>query len=93
VATRDDVEKGKPDPEIYNLVATELFVDPADCLVVEDSLSGVMAALSAGMKVVAIATPFTGQSLHASGLLPPDLIVDDSHLVAAAVARIFEQHQ
>lgn len=93
VATRDDVEKGKPDPEIYNLVATELFVDPADCLVVEDSLSGVMAALSAGMKVVAIATPFTGQSLHASGLLPPDLIVDDTHLVAATVARIFEQHQ
>jgi HAD superfamily hydrolase (TIGR01509 family) len=33
-ASRDDVEKGKPDPEIYLRVADELSVTPAECLVI-----------------------------------------------------------
>ena len=37
VASRDDVERGKPDPEIYLLVANELGVSPRSCLVIEDS--------------------------------------------------------
>jgi beta-phosphoglucomutase-like phosphatase (HAD superfamily) len=93
IATLDDVEKGKPDPEIYDMVATELGVDPADCLVIEDSVSGVMAAQAAGMNVVAVATPLTSQSLHASGTLPPELIVDDPHLVAATTRKIFDKYR
>ncbi len=54
VASRDDVEYGKPDPEIYQLVARELGVSPADSLVIEDSPSGVKAALAAGMSVITI---------------------------------------
>ncbi len=77
VASRDDVENGKPDPEIYFLVARELGVPPANCLVIEDSPAGVKAALAAGMNVVAVSTPFTRQHLHESGLLPPQYIVDD----------------
>ena len=77
IATRDDVERGKPDPEIYLLVARELGVDPAECLVIEDSPSGVQAALNAGMQVVAVSTPFTNEKLHQSGLLPDEHIVDD----------------
>ncbi len=76
VATRDDVENGKPDPEIYLLVAGELGIDPGDCLVIEDSPTGVQAALNAGMLVVAVSTPFTINGLHASGLLPEGHIVD-----------------
>lgn len=76
VATRDDVENGKPDPEIYLLVAAELGVDPGHCLVIEDSPTGVQAALNAGMHVVAVSTPFTKKGLHASGLLPEGHIVD-----------------
>lgn len=101
VATRDDVEKGKPDPEIYLLVAHELSVDPADCLVVEDSLSGVQAALSAGMQVVAVATPFTEQSLRDASMLSDSrsdpgswaVIVDEPQQVTMAVAKIVEQHR
>jgi FMN phosphatase YigB (HAD superfamily) len=40
IATRDDVEYGKPDSEIDLLVARELEVKPEDCLVIEDSLAG-----------------------------------------------------
>ncbi len=76
VATRDDVERGKPDPEIYLLMANELGVPPKQALVVEDSPSGVEAALRAGMHVVAVGTPFTREQLHSSGLLPDQHIVD-----------------
>ncbi len=50
------VEKGKPDPEIYLTVSKKLVLPVERCLVIEDSLSGVQAALSAGMKVVGITT-------------------------------------
>lgn len=93
VATRDDVEQGKPNPEIYNLVRDELGVAPTDCLVIEDSPSGVEAALAAGMNVVAVATPFTRRRLHASGLLAEELIVDDPAEVTAVVHQLIESRQ
>jgi HAD superfamily hydrolase (TIGR01509 family) len=77
IATRDDVERGKPDPEIYRLVSSELNVPPSACLVIEDSPAGVQAALAAGMEVVAVSTPFTRERLHTAGLLPDNRIVDD----------------
>ncbi|MEM9776236.1 MAG: HAD family phosphatase [Chloroflexota bacterium] len=63
VATRDDVEFGKPDPEIYNLVAGELNARPDCTLVIEDSPSGVLAAVNANMHVIAVGTPFTTEHL------------------------------
>lgn len=77
VASRDDVEQGKPAPEIYALVARELDVRPDHTLVVEDSVAGVQAALAASMHVVAVATPFSGRLLHEAGLLPTSHVVDD----------------
>lgn len=91
VATRDDVEKGKPDPEIYHLVARELGVTPPACLVIEDSPTGVQAALNAGMHVIAVSTPFTRDRLHQSGLLPADLIVDDPNQVTAVAQQLIDQ--
>jgi len=85
IATRDDVVNGKPDPEIYQLVAAELASDPAECLVIEDSPAGVESALAAGMRCVAVATPFTRERLHASGLLEEQWIVDDPADVVATV--------
>jgi len=92
VATRDDVEKGKPDPEIYLLVAGELGIVPGNCLVVEDSPSGVQAALAAGMQVMAVSTPFTRQQLYAADLLPDELIVDDPDQVPIVAGRIIARH-
>jgi HAD superfamily hydrolase (TIGR01549 family) len=77
VATRDDVESGKPDPQIYLLVARQLKVSAARCLVIEDSATGVKAALAAGMGCIAVTTDFTRKQLHAAELLPKRWIVDD----------------
>jgi beta-phosphoglucomutase len=91
VATRDDVERGKPDPEIYRLVARELGVAAGECLVIEDSPSGVKAALAAGMHVVAVSTPFTRVGLHRAALLPAGHIVDDPSSLAQVVEQVVSQ--
>ncbi|GAB4573065.1 MAG: beta-phosphoglucomutase [Anaerolineae bacterium] len=88
VATRDDVHRGKPDPEIYELVAAELGVPPGACLVIEDSPAGVQAALAAGMHVIAVSTPFTGPMLHSAGLIDPRWIVDDPAQLEATARQL-----
>lgn len=50
--------KGKPFPDIYLSIAEQLGVQPEECLVIEDVLVGVQAALNAGMTVFAIADDF-----------------------------------
>jgi beta-phosphoglucomutase family hydrolase len=50
------VKKAKPDPEIYRLAARRLGVAEANCIVFEDSSSGVEAARKAGMRVVGLLT-------------------------------------
>lgn len=51
LATGDEVAKGKPHPDLFLLVARRLKVDPPQCLVLEDSEAGVMAASAAAMPV------------------------------------------
>lgn len=53
VLTREDVAKGKPEPEMFLKAADRLGVQPADCVVVEDSTAGFAAAQAAGMECVA----------------------------------------
>ncbi len=93
IATRDDVERGKPDPEIYHLVASELGMPSERCMVLEDSPSGVRAAVAAGMWCVAVTTPFTKEGVHALGLLEERWIVDDSSRVAGVVREMIVERQ
>jgi HAD superfamily hydrolase (TIGR01509 family) len=50
----DDVSKSKPDPEPYLLAADRLNVRIEDCLVVEDSITGVTSGLNSGAQVIGI---------------------------------------
>jgi beta-phosphoglucomutase len=93
IATRDDVEHGKPDPEIYLLVASQLGVQPFECMVIEDSPTGVKAALNAGMSVIAVSTPFTRKRLYESALLPETHIVDDPARLPDVVAQIIKEKE
>lgn len=52
--TGDEVRRGKPDPGAYLLAAQQLGVDPADCIVIEDSPTGAMAGVAAGARVVGV---------------------------------------
>ncbi len=93
IASRDDVEIGKPDPEIYRLVAHELGIPAHQCLVLEDSPSGVEAAVSAGMWCIAVTTPFTFDGVHKQALLPAEWVVDDPGQVLVAVGQMLEERQ
>lgn len=49
--------KGKPAPDIYEIAASKLGLEPCDCVVIEDAVSGIEAARAAGIgKIVAIAS-------------------------------------
>jgi beta-phosphoglucomutase len=74
VVTGDDVEKGKPDPTIFQRAAEQLQIAPQDLLVFEDAVAGVQAAKSAGMKCVAIAVNGRKALLERAGA---DLVVED----------------
>jgi HAD superfamily hydrolase (TIGR01509 family) len=54
IVSSDEVTHGKPAPDVYLEVARRMALDPADCLVVEDSRNGVLAGKAAGMTVVHI---------------------------------------
>lgn len=50
----DEVQNGKPSPEIFLEAARRMNADPSNCLVIEDSLPGIMAGKAARMEVVAV---------------------------------------
>ena len=54
VVTGDEVQQGKPHPDIYLRAAKKLGISPAACLVIEDALAGIAAAKAANMRVAAI---------------------------------------
>jgi HAD superfamily hydrolase (TIGR01509 family) len=58
ICTRDDVERGKPDPMLFRLAVESLGVEPGRAVAIEDSLHGCAAARGAGLLVVAIPSPF-----------------------------------
>ena len=66
-----DVQKGKPDPEIYLRAAERLGASPAECVVFEDSPHGVEAAKRGGMKCVAVTNSHPPETLIAA-----DRVVD-----------------
>jgi len=70
------VKCGKPAPDIYLEAAKRLNVDPKDCLVFEDALSGVRSGKAAGCQVVAIPDPrFSREELMAFAT-EADVVVD-----------------
>jgi HAD superfamily hydrolase (TIGR01509 family) len=69
----DMVSNKKPDPEIYLTACELLGLKVSECLVVEDSPSGLEAAAAAGMKSVALSTTFPPDKLDAANWIIPDL--------------------
>ncbi|WP_342331326.1 HAD family phosphatase [Pedobacter sp. FW305-3-2-15-E-R2A2] len=63
ILASEDVKKHKPDPEVYLSSARNLGVSPDQCLVFEDSFSGISAALNAGMRVVGVLSSHTIEEL------------------------------
>jgi HAD superfamily hydrolase (TIGR01509 family) len=67
VVTGDDVERKKPDPQIFLLAASRLKLPPPQCLVIEDAVNGVRAGKAAGCGCLGIMTSFAEQTLRDAG--------------------------
>src|SRR4028118_417979 len=72
IVNSGDVSKGKPDPEIFLKAAEVLHMPTENCIVFEDSIAGVRAGKSAGMKVVALTTTHTPKELKEADLVIKD---------------------
>ena len=69
----NDVVRKKPAPDIFLEACRRLALQPADCLVIEDAVSGVAAARAAGSRCLALTTSFQASDLAAADWIAPDL--------------------
>jgi HAD superfamily hydrolase (TIGR01509 family) len=74
VVSSEEVDRGKPAPDVYLAVARGLGVDPKDCVAIEDSTNGIKSAVAAGMRTIAVPNPH----------FPP---ADDALATAAVVVQ------
>ncbi len=75
IVSADDVQRGKPDPEVFLTAASRVGVSPERCIVVEDAVAGVQGARSAGMRSIGISR----NGKH----LPADIVVQSLDLLAS----------
>jgi HAD superfamily hydrolase (TIGR01509 family) len=75
----EEVEHGKPAPDVYLEAAARLGVDPGGCAAVEDSANGIRAAVAAGMRVVAVPN---------RAFPPPQEVLDQADLVVTDVREL-----
>jgi HAD superfamily hydrolase (TIGR01509 family) len=73
VVSSEEVDRGKPAPDVYLEVARVLGVEAKDCVAIEDSTNGIKSAVAAGMRTIAVPNPH----------FPP---ADDAIATAAVVA-------
>lgn len=72
LVTGDYVKRSKPNPDVFLYAAEKLNTAPKDCIVIEDSTNGVLAAKKAGMKCIGFNNPNSGKQ----DLSPADMIID-----------------
>jgi HAD superfamily hydrolase (TIGR01509 family) len=86
------VKRGKPYPDLYLHAADAIGADPAHCLVIEDSPTGVEAGVSAGMRVVALLAGGHGTAAHGERLMAAGAHARaDSYDEVAAHLAAFEE--
>ena len=88
IASGDEVQHGKPAPDVYLLASERLAVSPESCLALEDSIPGVKAALAAGMLTVAVPNDHT----DADAFSLADYIFPSLNEVADGIDRLLSRH-
>lgn len=80
-----EVAAGKPSPDLFLAAAAAEGVAAGECVVVEDSLPGVRAAMAAGMDCLGFAPHSDGAALRALGAVPFHAMAELPGLIAAAL--------
>ena len=86
IITAADVKKGKPEPEVFLIVAEALNINPKNCMVFEDAPVGIEAAKRAGMISIALTTTHNKEQL-----LEADLVIKDlTEISIKDILRLFK---
>ena len=93
IATCSDTPNGKPEPDIFLIVAWRLSVRPEECVVIEDSPPGVQSALAAGMWCIAVPNEFTRQRFESGDLLDQRWIVYDPRQLMRVVQEMVAERE
>ena len=81
----ESVKKGKPHPDVYLKTAKMLGIEPKDCIVIEDSASGVISGKTAGMKVIGF---LNGRNNEASLSYADKIITSFDELTPALIEKL-----
>lgn len=73
IVTGEDVERRKPEPDLFLHAAEKIGLNPRSCVVVEDAINGVQAAKAAGMRCVAVAHTFPAAQLGLADCIRPTI--------------------
>ena len=84
----DEVPAGKPAPDMYREAARRIGADPADCLVFEDSATGMRAAVDAGCAVIGL--PEGDQVEVPTEVTEISILRDSRHLAGAKATDVYE---
>jgi HAD superfamily hydrolase (TIGR01509 family) len=87
IISGENVYHKKPAPDIFLQAAQAMSVQPADCIVIEDAVSGIRAAKAGGMKCIAITTSFSEEELAKEH---PDCICRDISAVQRELIRFIK---
>lgn len=87
LVTGESVARGKPAPDIFLKAASELHMPPSKCLVIEDAVAGVQAALAAGMRCISVTGNRDLPALRAADLMVKDLTELNVERVSSIPAR------
>jgi HAD superfamily hydrolase (TIGR01509 family) len=79
VVSSEEVERGKPAPDVYFAVAGQLGADPTACVAIEDSANGIKAAIAAGMRTIAVPN---------REFRPPDDVLATAATVVPSLAEV-----
>jgi len=93
MVTGDEVTRGKPDPQIYEICIGKLNVQPGQCLALEDAAVGVKAALAAGVWCIAVPTDLTRAAIDQECLLDHRWIVSDPAPLEQVVREMFAERE
>ena len=85
VVSSEEVERGKPAPDVYLEAARRLGVEPKRCAAVEDSSNGIRSARTAGMRVLAL--PNSHYPPAPDALALADVVVRSPHELSPALVR------
>ena len=83
ILTSEDVEKVKPQPDLFLLALSKLKISPGEAVVFEDSPNGITAARTAGIYVIAVPNDITRwmDTSHANLEVPSFTEIDLEHLI------------